>query len=141
MIALLFRHWKLIGIGLAGVALLAILWGAYSAVWQRGHDSAQRKNDALQRAAEAKAAADTILLQDHMAGIDASVQIDMEAINAVRAVWRDKVVYKAVDVFRNNPDCRVPDGLLAEINAAAQGYAAAASGAGNAAVPHAQPTL
>lgn len=140
MIALLFRHWKLIGIGLAGVALLATLWGAYSAVWQRGYDSAQRKNDALQRSAEAKAAADTILLQDHMAGIDASVQIDMEAINAVRTVYRDKVVYKAVDVFRDNPACRVPDGLLAEINAAAQGYAAAASGAGNAAVPAAKPT-
>ena len=140
MIALLFRHWKLIGIGLAGVALLATLWGAYSAVWQRGYDSAQRKNDALQRSAEAKAAADTILLQDHMAGIDASVQIDMEAINAVRTVYRDKVVYKAVDVFRDSPACRVPDGLLAEINAAAQGYAAAASGAGNAAVPAAKPT-
>ena len=140
MIALLFRHWKLIGIGLAGVALLASLWGAYSAVWQRGYDSAQRKNDALQRASEAQAARDTAALYRAINAIDETITIDTQAIGNVRTVYRDKVVYKAVDVFRDNPDCRVPDGLLAEINAAAQGYAAAASGAGNAAVPAAKPT-
>ena len=134
MIALLFGHWKLIGIGLAGVALLASLWGAYSAVWQRGYDSAQRKNDALQRASEAQAARDTAALYRAINAIDETITIDTQAIGNVRTVYRDKIKAIAVDVFRNR-DCVLPDRLLEQINAASQAYGAAASGSSDAAVP------
>ena len=134
MIALLFRHWKLIGIGLACVALLASLWGAYSAVWQRGYDSAQRKNDALQRASEAQAARDTAALYRAINAIDETITIDTQAIGYVRTVYRDKIKAIAVDVFRDR-DCVLPDRLLEQINAASQAYGAAASGSSDAAVP------
>lgn len=128
VIAFLIRYKRLLMyVGAAGVVLLAIWW-AWSAIYDAGAASVQAKWDAAVRAAEAEASADTIQLQDAIAAIDQGVTTDMEAIDAVRTVWRDKVVYKAVDVYRDNPDCRAPDWLLGEINGAAAAYAAAASG-------------
>ena len=132
-----YKRWFMYGAGV--IAVLLGLWGVYSHVWHKGYDKANAEWTERQRAAEAKAAADTRLLQDAIAEIDTNLTADMEAVNAVRTIYRDKVVYKAIDVFRDNPACRVPDGLLAEINAAAQGYAAAATGSGGPAVRPAKP--
>jgi hypothetical protein len=138
-LALKTLPWKWIGIGAGVIAVLLCLWGVYSHVWHKGYDKANAEWTERQRAAEAKAAADTKLLQEAIAEIDTGVTLDLEAIANVRTVWRNKVVYKAVDVYRDRPDCRIPDGLRAEINAAAGEYAAVA-GTGNAALPTAKPT-
>jgi hypothetical protein len=130
--------WRWIGIGAGVIAVLLCLWGVYSHVWHKGYDKANAEWTERQRAAEAKAAADTKLLQDAIAEIDTNITVDMEAINAIRTIYRDKVVYKAVDVYRDRPDCRIPDGLRAQINAAASDYAATAR-SGNATVPAAKP--
>ena len=133
---LLLTYWKQL---LAGIGVIGALWWAYSAVYGRGYDAADQEWKAAQEAAEAKAAADTRLLQDAIAEIDTNLTADMEAVTNVRTLWRDRVLYKAIDVFRDNPDCRIPDGLRAEINAVAGEYAAVA-GAGSATVPTAKPS-
>ena len=120
---------------LGGIAVFVALWWAYSAIWNAGYDEASAEWEARQRAAEAKAAADTKLLNEAIAEIDTGITIDLEAINAVRTIYRDKVVYKAVDVYRDRPDCALPDGLLREVNFAASAYAASASGSGGRTVP------
>lgn len=106
------------------IAVLLALWWAYSAIYDAGAASVQRKWDDAVRAAEAKAAQDTIQLQDAIAGIDTSVTIELEAIANVRTVYRDKV--RTVAIAADRPDCAVADGLLSQINAAAGDYAAAA---------------
>lgn len=133
-----YKRWFIYGAGV--IAVLLGLWGVYSHVWHKGYDKANAEWTERQRAAEAKAAADTKLLQDAIAEIDTNLTVDLEAIANVRTRWRDKVIYTAVDVYRDNPDCRVPFGLLGEINAAASGYAAAATGTGGATVPVAKPS-
>jgi hypothetical protein len=131
--------WRLIGIGAGVIAVLLACWWAVDAIGDSREEKVRAEYDAAQRAAEAKAAADTKLLQSAIAEIDTGITVDMEAIANVRTRWRDKVIYKAVDVYRDNPGCRVPFGLLSDINAAASGYAAAVTGAGNATVPAAKP--
>lgn len=131
----LLAHWKPIAIGIA--ALLA-LWWAYSAVWHRGYAEANAEWEARQRAAEAKAAADTAALHLAMSAIDTGITIDMEAISNVRTVYRDRVREVAVDRYRDR-DCTLDDGLLGEINSAASAYAAAATGSGQPAVRPAGP--
>jgi hypothetical protein len=138
-LALKALPWRWIGIGAGVIAVLLACWWAVDAIGDSREEKVRAEYDAAQRTAEAKAAADTKLLQSAIAEIDTNITIGMEAINAVRTVWRDKVVYKAVDVFRDNPACRVPDGLLSEINAAASDYARAAR-PGGAAVPTARPS-
>jgi hypothetical protein len=129
--------WKWIGIGAGVIAVLLACWWAVDAIGDSREEKVRAEYDAAQRAAEAKAAADTIQLQDAMAGIDANITIDMEAINAIRTVYRDRVRTIAVDRYRDR-DCALPDGLRAEINAAAGDYAAAAR-PGGPAVPPAKP--
>ena len=133
---LLLTYWKQL---LAGIGVIGALWWAYSAVYGRGYDAADQEWKAVQEAAQAKAAADTKLLNDAIAEIDQSITIDLEAINAVRTIYRDRVRTIAVDRYRDR-DCALPDGLLGEVNRAAQGYAAAASGTGGATVPVAKPS-
>lgn len=138
-LALKTLPWRWIGIGAGVIAVLLVLWGVYSHVWHKGYDEANAEWTERQRAAEAKAAADTQLLHDALAEIDTGITIDMEAINAVRTVYRDRVRTIAVDRYRDR-DCALPDGLLSDINAAAASYAAAASGTGGPAVPTAKPS-
>ncbi len=140
-LALKTLPWRWIGLGIGVLAVLLCLWGLYSLVWQRGYDAADQEWKAAQEAAQAKAAADTKLLNDAIAEIDAGIAIDMEAIENVRVVYRDRVRTIAQDVYRDNPECAIPSRLLGDINAAAQGYAAAASGTGGAAVPVAKPSF
>ncbi len=135
-LALKTLPWKWIGIGAGVLAVLLALWATYSAIYDAGAASVQKKWDDAVRAAEAEAAADTKLLNEAIAEIDTSVTIDMEAINAVRTVYRDKV--RTVAIAADRPDCAVADGLLSQINAAAGDYARAA-GAGSPAVRHAEP--
>lgn len=139
-LAFVIRYKRLFMYGAAALAVLLALWAVYSAVWQRGYDAADQEWKAAQEAAQAKAAADTKLLNDAIAEIDQSITIDMEAIANVRTIYRDKVRTVALDVYRDNPACDVPGRLLEQINAAAQGYAAAASSTGGAAVPLAKPS-
>jgi hypothetical protein len=108
------------------------------AIGDSREEKVRAEYEADRQAAEAKAAADTKLLQDAIAEIDTGITIDMEAINAVRTVYRDRVRTVAVDRYRDR-DCAVPGGLLSDINAAASGYAAAVTGAGGPAVPTAKP--
>ncbi len=140
-LALKTLPWKWIGIGVGALVLIGMLWWAisatYSAIYDAGAASVQKKWDDAVRAAEAKAAADTALLNEAIAEIDTSVTIDMEAINAVRTVYRDKI--RTVAIAADRPDCAIADGLRAQINAAASDYATAA-GAGNAAVRPAKPS-
>jgi len=131
-----YRKWIFLGAGV--IAVLLALWGVYSHVWHKGYDKANAEWTERQRAAEAKAAEDTRLLNEAIAEIDTGITIDMEAINAVRTVYRDRVRTIAVDRYRDR-DCALPDRLRAEINAAASEYAATAR-SGNAAVPIAKPS-
>lgn len=125
---------------LGAVIAVAGLWALYSAIYDAGAASVQKKWDDAQRAAEAKAAADTIQLQDAMAGVDTGITIDLEAIANVRTIYRDKVRTIAVDAYRGSAACDVPGRLLEQINAAASGYASAAAGASGSAVRPAQPS-
>lgn len=136
-IAFVIRYKRLFMYGAAALAVLLALWWLYSAVWQRGYDAADQEWKAAQEAAQAKAAADTKLLNDAIAEIDQSITIDMEAINAVRTIYRDKV--RTVAIAADRPDCAIADSLRAQINAAASEYAAAARPS-NAAVQPAKPT-
>ena len=110
---LLLTYWRQL---LIGLAVVGALWWAYSAVWHRGYDAADRKWNKAQEAAAAKAAADTKLLQDAITAIDEGITIDMEAISNVRTVYRDKIQFKAVDIYRNRPECRLTDELRNDIN-------------------------
>jgi len=139
-LALKTLPWRWIGIAAGVIAVLLACWWVVDSIGDSREEKVRAEYDAAQRAAEAKAAADTKLLQDAIAEIDTGITVDLEAIANVRTRWRDKVIYKAVDVFRDNPDCRIPGSLLGEINSAASGYAAAVTGAGNAAVPTAKPS-
>ena len=132
-------NWGWLRYVLAGVGVLLALWWAYSAIYSAGQADTQAKWDDAVRAAEAKAAADTKLLNEAIAEIDTGITIDMEAVNAVRTVFRDRVRTVAQDVYRDNPECSLPGQLLGDINAAAQGYAAAAAGASGSAVRPAKP--
>ena len=136
-LALKTLPWKWIGIGAGAIAVLLALWWAVSGLVNHGRVLERAEWEARQRAAEAKAAQDTIQLQDAMAGIDAGVAIELEAIENVRVVYRDKI--RTVAIAADRPDCVIADGLRAQINAAASDYAAAA-GAGNAAVRPAKPS-
>lgn len=120
-------YWPYI-LGAAGV--VGALWWLYSAIYDSGVSAERGRWEAAQRAAEAKAAADTKLLQSAIAEIDTGVTIDLETINAVRVVYRDKVRTVAQDVYRDRPECTVPDRLLEQVNASARDYAAAARSGG-----------
>lgn len=136
IIAFAIRYRRILMYAAGAIAVLLALGWLYSAIYDAGAASVQKKWDEAVRAAEAKAAADTIQLQDAMAGIDTSITIDLEAINAVRVVYRDRV--RTVAIAADRSDCAIADSLRAEINAAARDYAAAAR-PGNAAVQPAQP--
>lgn len=131
---LLLTYWKHL---LAGLGVVLALWGAYSAVYSRGYDAADNEWKARQQAAQAKAAADTAKLQTYIAAIDTGITIDMEAINVVRTVFRDKI--RTVAIAADRPDCAIADSLRGQINAAAAAYGAAATGASGAAVRPAKP--
>ena len=133
-----YKRWFMYGAGV--IAVLLGLWCVVDSIGDSREEKVRAVYDAAQRAAEAKAAADTKLLNDAIAEIDTNITADMEAVTNVRTLWRDKVIDTAVDVYRDNPDCRIPAGLLGEINAAASGYAAAATGTGGATVPVAKPS-
>jgi hypothetical protein len=139
-LALKTLPWRWIGIGAGVIAVLLCLWGVYSHVWHKGYDKANAEWTERQRAAEAKAAADTAAPHAAIAEIDTSITVDLEAIANVRTIYRDKVRTVALDVYRDNPACDVPRGLLEQINAAASGYAAAVTGTGGPAVPVAKPS-
>jgi hypothetical protein len=138
-LALKALPWKWIGVGVAAIAVLLAVWWVVDSIGDSREEKVRAEYEAAQRAAEAKAAADTKLLQDAIAEIDTGITIDMEAINAVRTVYRDRVRTVAVDRYRDR-DCSLPDGLLGEVNAAAKGFAAAATGPGGPAVRPAEPT-
>ena len=129
--------WRWIGIGAGVIAVLLACWWAVDSIGDVREEKVRAEYTEAQRAAEAKAAADTKLLQDAIAEIDTGITVGMEAINAIRTVYRDRVRTIAVDRYRDR-DCALPDGLRAQINAAAGDYAATAR-SGNAAVPTAKP--
>lgn len=129
--------WKWIGIGIAALAVLFALWRVVDAIGDAREEKVRAEWDAAVRAAEAKAAADTVLLQGAIAEIDAGVTTDLEAINAVRVVYRDKI--RTVAIAADRPDCVIVDELRGQINAAAAAYAAAAAGPGGPSVPDASP--
>jgi hypothetical protein len=112
-LALKTLPWKWIGIGAGVLAVLLCLWGLYSLIWQKGYDAADQEWKVAQQAAQAKAAADTKLLNDAIAEIDQSITIDMEAI---RHVPRDKPRTIAIEVARDLPCLYVPDRLLNATN-------------------------
>lgn len=138
IIAFVIRYRRILIYVGAAIAVLLAMWGLYSHVWHKGYDAADAEWNARQRAAEAKAAADTKLLQDAISEIDASVTTDMEIINAVRVVYRDKI--RTVAIAADRPDCALADGLREQINSAATAYAAAATGTGNGTVRPAKPS-
>jgi hypothetical protein len=132
-----YKRWFIYGAGV--IAVLLACWWVVDSIGDSREEKVRAEYDAAQRAAEAKAAADTAALNAAIAEIDTGITIDMEAINAVRTVYRDRVRTVAVDRYRDR-DCAVPGGLLSDINAAAASYAAAAARTGGPAVPLAKPT-
>ena len=120
--------WRLVGYGAAALAVILALGWLYSATVNHGRELERAEWEERQRAAEAEARANEKALQAGMSEIDTSVVIDMEAVSNVRTIYRDRVDYRAVEIYRDRPDCSLPVGLLGEINAAASGFAAAATG-------------
>jgi hypothetical protein len=122
--------WRLIGYGAAALAVILALGWLYTATVNHGRELERAEWEERQRAAEAEARANERALQAGMSEIDTSVVIDMEAVSNVRTVYRDRVDYRAVEIYRDRPDCSIPGGLLEQVNAAASGFAAAATGSG-----------
>lgn len=136
IIAFVLRYRRiLIYIG-AAIAVLLALWGLYSHVWHKGYDAADQKWKAAQRAAEAKAAADSWALVGNINEIDTSTQ---QKVEKIRAVPRDKPRTIAIEVARDLPCLRVPDRLLNSTNQYTRDLAAA-SGHRIVAVPAADGT-
>lgn len=133
-LALKTLPWKWIGIVAGAIGVLLAVWWVVDSIGDAREEKVRAEYEAAQRAAEAKAAADTKLLQDAISEIDQDVTADMEAIENVRTIYRDRVRTVAVDRYRDR-DCTVPDGLLTEINAAAGDYARAAGGSSPAVRP------
>lgn len=129
--------WKLIGLAAGAIAVALAVWWLVDSIGDAREEKVRAEWDAAVRAAEAKAAADTVLLQDAIAEIDTDVAINMEAVEHVRTIYRDRIRTVAVDHYRDR-DCILPDGMLGSINAAAGDYARAAGGS-VAPVPVAQP--
>lgn len=136
-IAFCLRYRRILMYAAGAIAVLLALWWAVSGLVNHGRVLERAEWEARQRAAEAKAAQDTKLLNEAIAEIDTGITIDMEAVNAVRTVYRDKI--RTVAIAADRPDCAIADGLRAQINAAASDYAAAAS-ANNSAVRPAKPS-
>lgn len=121
-----FAGWAVWGI--AALAVILALGWLYSSTVEHGRELERAEWEERQRSAEAEARANEKALQAGMSEIDMGVHINMEAIFNVRTVYRDRVDYRAVEIYRDRPDCSLPVGLLGEINAAASGFAAAATG-------------
>jgi hypothetical protein len=131
---LLLTYWKQL---LAGLGVVLALWAAYSAVYDRGYDKANAEWEARQQAAQAQAQADSWEIVGVFGEIDGTITFNMEAINAVRVVYRDKI--RTIAIAADQPGCSLSDSLRGQINAAASSYAAAATGSGGPAVHPAKP--
>lgn len=128
--------------GAAALAVIGLLAWAYASIYSAGQADIQSKWDESVRAAEAEARANEKALQAGMSEIDMGAHINMEAISNVRTVYRDRVDYRAVEIYRDRAGlCDLPSGLLGEINAAASGFAAAATGDRLPAVRPAEPAF
>lgn len=110
-LALKTLPWKWIGIGAGVLAALLALWWLYSAIYDAGASSVQKKWDDAVRAAKAKAQADSWALVGDINQIDTSVQAGKTATTRLEVKYRDRIVRTAVDVYRDRPGCRAPDGL------------------------------
>lgn len=121
--------WRLVGYCAAALAVILALGWLYSSTVEHGRELERAEWEERQRAAEAEARANEKALQAGMSEIDMGAHINMEAISNVRTVFRDRVDYRAVEIYRDRAGlCDLPSGLLGEINAAASGFAAAATG-------------
>lgn len=136
-LALKALPWRIIGIAAGAIAVALAVWWLVDAIGDAREEKVRAEYEEAKRAAEARAAADTAALHQAFAEIDADVAVNMEAIENVRTIYRDKVRTVAVEVYRDR-GCDLPRSLLSEINAAAGDYARAASGSG-AAVPAPRP--
>lgn len=128
-LALKTLPWRLIGIGAGVIAILLALWGVYSHVWHKGYDKANAEWNERQRAAEAKAQADSWALVGNINEIDATATAAKTETSKIEVKYRDRIIRTAVDVYRDRPDCRPP----AELWRANDDYArdlATASGLG-----------
>jgi hypothetical protein len=134
-LALKTLPWKWIGIGAGVIAVLLACWWVVDSIGDSREEKVRAEYEAAQRAAEAKAAADTKLLNDAIAEIDTSITVDLEAI---RHVPRDKPRTIAIEVTRDLPCLHVPDRLLDATNEYTRNLATA-SGHRVEAVPAANP--
>ena len=104
-------NWGWLRYVLAGVGVLLALWWAYSAIYDSGVSAERNRWEARQRAAEAKTQADSWALVGDINAIDASVTAGKAETTRIEVKYRDRIIRTAVDVYRDRPDCRVPDGL------------------------------
>ncbi|MBI1179091.1 MAG: hypothetical protein GC201_00935 [Alphaproteobacteria bacterium] len=126
--------WKAIAIGAAVLAAAGGLWWLHSAAWHAGYDKANAEWTARQQATVAAAQADANKIAASFSGIDMDVVTAIHTIEQTRTVYRDRIEYEAVDVYRDKPECALPDGLREQINSYA-GELARASGVGVGEVP------
>jgi len=99
-----------------GIAVLIALGWLYSAVWNRGYEAADDKWKAAQRAAEAKAQADSWALVGNINALDVSLSADMAETQKARTLYRDRIRTVAVDVYRDR-QCDLPDSVWNDLNA------------------------
>ena len=123
VIAFIIRYRKWLAYAAGVIAVLLALWAAYSAIWQSGYDEADAKWKDAQRAAEAKAQADSWTLVGDINAIDATVA---KTVETIRYVPRDKPRTVAVEIARDLPCLHVPDRLLDATNQYTRDLAAAA---------------
>lgn len=109
----LLDRWPYV-LGVIGVLLA--LWWAYSAIYDAGAASVQKKWDDAVRAAEAKAQADSWALVGDINQIDTSLSADFAETQKTRTIYRDRIRTVAVDRYLNR-DCDLPDGVWNDLNA------------------------
>lgn len=108
--------WKAIAIGASIFIIMMVIGFAFWKTYHAGYDAADADWTARQRVAEADARADEQAIAATFAGIDMDAVTTLHEIDKVRIIYRDQIKYKAVDVYRDRPECNLPDSLRDDIN-------------------------
>lgn len=115
-LALKTLPWKWIGIGAGVIAVLLGLWWLVDSIGDAREEKVRAEYEAAQRAAEAKAQADSWTLVGNINDIDTSLSADFAQTQQTRTIYRDRIRTVAVDVYRDR-QCDLPAGVWSDLNA------------------------
>jgi hypothetical protein len=109
-------NWGWLRYVLAGVGVLLALWWLVSALVDHGRSLERAEWEARQRAAEAKAQADSWNLVGDINAIDVSLSADFAETQKTRTIYRDRIRTVAVDRYVDR-DCDLPASVWNDLNA------------------------